>query len=92
MGATDRGGSAHRVTMADVAKAAGVSIATASYVLSGKRLSKVSPATQSASWKRRARWATGRTAARGLKTQRSYAIGVICSHVAFPVRGGRRSN
>lgn len=88
MGATDRGGSAHRVTMADVAKAAGVSIATASYVLSGKRLSKVSPATQERVLEaaRTLGYRPNRFA-RGLKTQRSYAIGVICSHVAFPLFG-----
>lgn len=77
-----------RVTMQDVAKAAGVSVATASYVLSGTKLSKVSPATQERV--REAARALGHRpnrVARGLKMQRSYAIGLICSYVGFALFG-----
>lgn len=83
-----RGVGTRRVTMTDVAKAAGVSIATASYVLGGKRLSKVSPATQERVLEaaRTLGYRPNRVA-RGLKTQRSYAIGVICSHVGFSLFG-----
>src|SRR5690554_733965 len=83
-----RGNTMRRVTMNDVAKAAGVSIATASYVLSGKRLSKVSPATQERvlDAARTLGYRPNRVA-RGLKTQRSYAIGVICPRVGFSMFG-----
>lgn len=83
-----RGRSKRRVTMTDVAKEAGVSIATASYVLGGKRQSKVSAATQQRVLDTAVKLGyRPNRVARGLKTQRSYAIGILSSNIGFPLFG-----
>lgn len=72
-----------RVTMADVARAAGVSSATVSYVLSGKRA--VAPQTREAVENAIAELGfTVNTAARSLRTGRSSLVALIVPDIANP--------
>ncbi|GAA4831143.1 LacI family DNA-binding transcriptional regulator [Kitasatospora terrestris] len=72
-----------RVTMADVAKAAGVSVATVSYVLSGKR--PVRPETRVAVEAAiRQLGFTLNSAARSLRTGRSALVGLVVPDLANP--------
>ncbi|MFD3331888.1 LacI family DNA-binding transcriptional regulator [Streptomyces sp. NPDC058700] len=72
-----------RVTMADVARAAGVSSATVSYVLSGKRA--VAPATRTAVEAAVDRLGfTVNTTARSLRTGRSSLVALIVPDLANP--------
>ncbi|MFD8643963.1 LacI family DNA-binding transcriptional regulator [Streptomyces zaomyceticus] len=72
-----------RVTMADVAHAAGVSSATVSYVLSGKR--PVAPETRAAVEKAIAELSfTVNTTARSLRTGRSSLVALIVPDIANP--------
>ncbi len=72
-----------RVTMADVARAAGVSSATVSYVLSGKR--QVAPETRAAVEAAIAELAfTVNTTARSLRTGRSSLVALIVPDIANP--------
>ncbi len=74
-----------RVTSIDVARAANVSKATASYVLSGRRLNKVSQQTQERVLQaaKDLGYKINRLAI-GLKTQHSHAIGIICTNDRMP--------
>ena len=72
-----------QVTMADVARAAGVSTATVSYVLSGKR--PVAPATRAAVESAIAELGFAvNTAARSLRTGRSSLVALIVPDIANP--------
>ncbi|MGW2208851.1 LacI family DNA-binding transcriptional regulator [Streptomyces sp. NPDC001781] len=72
-----------RVTMADVARAAGVSSATVSYVLSGKRA--VAPGTRTAVEAAIAQLGfVVNTAARSLRTGRSSLVALIVPDIANP--------
>ncbi|MGW2304282.1 LacI family DNA-binding transcriptional regulator [Streptomyces sp. NPDC001809] len=72
-----------RVTMADVARVAGVSSATVSYVLSGKR--PVAPATRTAVEAAIAELSfTVNAAARSLRTGRSSLVALIVPDIANP--------
>ncbi|MFE5512419.1 LacI family DNA-binding transcriptional regulator [Streptomyces sp. NPDC056529] len=72
-----------RVTMADVARAAGVSSATVSYVLSGKR--QVAPATRAAVEAAIAELSfTVNTTARSLRTGQSSLVALIVPDIANP--------
>ena len=72
-----------RVTMADVARAAGVSSATVSYVLSGKRA--VAPQSREALESGIAELGfTVNTAARSLRTGRSSLVALIVPDIANP--------
>ncbi|GAA1072167.1 LacI family DNA-binding transcriptional regulator [Kitasatospora arboriphila] len=72
-----------RVTMADVAEAAGVSVATVSYVLSGKR--PVRPDTRAAVEAAiRELGFTPNTTARSLRTGRSSLVGLVVPDLANP--------